>query len=395
MNVDHRAPRYLNRIDDIAALSPAEKERLKPVAEQYVFRTNEYYQGLVDWQDPADPLRRIIMPEIRELEEFGELDASHEASYTVAKGLEHKYKDTALILVNNVCGAYCRFCFRKRLFLAESDEVATDLTDALAYIRVHPEISNVLLSGGDPLILSTGRLERILKSLREIDHVRIVRIGTKMPAFNPYRILNDPALLEVLRQHSTGGRKVYVMTHFNHPRELTAVAIDGLLRLQEAGVTTLNQSPMIRGVNDAPEVLAELFTRLSDTGVVPYYIFICRPTSGNAPFVVPVEEALAIFERSRRQLSGLARHARLCMSHKTGKIEVVGKLGGRILFRYHRAVEPRAMGRFMAFASDPSACWLDDYTSGSAGPLDDLELMQGLTDTEVEPLAGPQLTSAE
>ncbi len=157
-----------------------------------------------------------------------------------------------------------------------------------------------------------------------------------MPAFNPFRVLNDPALVEMLRRYSTGGRKVYIMAHFNHPRELTEAAIDGLARLQEAGVTTLNQSPLIRGVNDDPELLSELFRRLSDSGVVPYYIFICRPTAGNAPFVLPIEEALEIFDQSRRNLSGLARHARLCMSHKTGKVEVVGKVGSRILFRYHQ-----------------------------------------------------------
>jgi lysine 2,3-aminomutase len=284
------------------------------------------------------------------------------------KGLEHKYDDTALLLVNNVCGAYCRFCFRKRLFTQDNDEVTNEVTDAIAYIRGHEEITNVLLTGGDPLILSTAKLERIIQQIREIDHVRIIRIGSKMPAFDPYRIINDPSLLEMLSRYSTPQKKIYVMNHFNHPRELTELAVQGLMLLQKAGVATVNQSPMIRGVNDDPAVISELFNRLSFSGVLPYYIFICRPTAGNEPFVVPIEECLDIFERARRSLSGLAKHARLCMSHKTGKIEVVGKVADQIMLRYHRAPNPLDRGRVMLFKSDPAACWLDDYLAGVPEP---------------------------
>ena len=154
MDLVNIKPRYINKLDQITGLSEADKLELKPVAEKFAFRTNDYYQSLIDWNDPHDPIRRIVMPDIQELDEFGELDASNELSYTVVKGLEHKYQDTALLLVNNVCGAYCRFCFRKRLFTDGNDEVTNDISDAVAYIEEHPEINNVLLSGGDPLIMS-------------------------------------------------------------------------------------------------------------------------------------------------------------------------------------------------------------------------------------------------
>ncbi len=353
--------RSINRIDQVASLNEQEKEALKPVTEKFVFRTNEYYQSLINWNDPHDPIRRIIMPDVQELEEFGEMDASDEASYTVLKGLEHKYNDTALLLVNNVCGAYCRFCFRKRLFTDDNDEVTNDITEAVEYIRAHTEINNVLLTGGDPLIMSTGKLTKIISQLREIEHVRIIRIGTKMTAFDPFRIINDPSLLEMISTYSTPEKKIFVMAHFNHPRELTDVALKGLMLLQKAGAQTVNQSPMIRGVNDNSEVITELFNRLSFNGVLPYYIFICRPTAGNDPFIVPIEESLEIFERSKLNLSGLAKHARLCMSHKTGKIEVVGKTDTQIIFRYHRAPNPLDRGRMMFFDRDPAACWFDDY----------------------------------
>lgn len=359
MNISR--PRYMNKLDQVQGLSDQERQQLQPVAGKFAFRTNEYYQSLIDWNDPEDPIRRIVMPDLQELDEFGELDASSEHSYTVRKGLEHKYGDTALLLVNNVCGAYCRFCFRKRLFTDDNDEVANDITDAAAYIGQHPEINNVLLSGGDPLIMSTGKLTKIIKQLRDIPHVRIIRIGTKMTAFDPYRILNDPSLLEMLSEYSLPDRKIFIMAHFNHPRELTEPALKGLQLLQKAGAITVNQSPLIRGVNDKPEIIAELFGRLSFNGVVPYYLFLCRPTSGNEPYMVPVEKGLEIFEEARRRLAGLAKQARLCMSHRTGKVEVVGKMENKMVFRYHRAPNPLDCGRVMVFDSNPQAGWLDDY----------------------------------
>jgi len=354
-------PRYINKLEQVTALGEEERLRLDPVAEKFAFRTNEYYQSLINWDDPDDPIRRIVMPDIQELQEFGNMDASDESSYTVLKGLEHKYADTALLLVNNVCGAYCRFCFRKRLFTQDNDEVTNDVTDAVRYIGEHPEINNVLLSGGDPLIMSTGRLEKIISRLRAIEHVRIIRIGTKMTAFDPYRIINDPSLLELLSNFSLPDRKIFIMSHFNHPRELTEPALQGLRLLQRAGVTTVSQSPLIRGINDDPDVIAELFSKLSYNGVLPYYLFLCRPTSGNEPYVVHVERALEIFEQARRRLSGLAKQARLCMSHKTGKIEVVGRLDGKVIFRYHRAPDPLDCGRMLLFDSDRAAGWFDDY----------------------------------
>jgi lysine 2,3-aminomutase len=361
VTTNHSNPKYLVRLEQVQELDMIEKEQLKAVTDTFVFRTNDYYQSLIDWNDPNDPIRHIVMPQMAELQEFGQWDASDEASYTVMKGLEHKYSDTALLLVNNVCGAYCRFCFRKRLFTDDNDEVTNDISAAVEYIRQHPEINNVLLTGGDPLLMSTGKLEKIIQQVRNIDHVKIIRIGSKMPAFNPFRIINDPSLLEVLSRYSSAEKKIYVMAHFNHAKEMTDVAVQGITLLQKAGVTVFNQTPIIRGVNDNVEAIGELFSRMSFNGVTSYYVFICRPTAGNRPYVVPVEEAWDIFEGARHNLAGLAKHARLCMSHKTGKVEVVGKSGDQMIFRYHRAARPEDRGRIMLFPSNPDACWLDDY----------------------------------
>ncbi|MBT5027008.1 MAG: KamA family radical SAM protein [Nitrospinaceae bacterium] len=353
--------KYLTKLDQIPQLSESEKEELQKVNDKFVFRTNDYYQSLIDWSDPNDPIKRIIMPDVQELNEWGQLDASNEEKYTPVRGLEHKYTSTALLLVNEVCAAYCRFCFRKRLFMNENDEVTKDISEGLEYIKNNKQVNNVLLTGGDPLVMSTSKLEPIIKQLREIDHVKIIRIGTKVPAFNPFRILNDPSLLEMFKTYSTAEKKIYIMAHFNHPRELTPEAIEGLDLLLKSGVTLVNQTPLVQGVNDDPEVLAELFAKLSYIGVPPYYVFLCRPTLGNETYSVPIERGFEIFEKARTLCSGLAKRARMVMSHESGKIEVVGMTEEQIFFKYLRAADKHNDARFMIYDRNPEANWFDDY----------------------------------
>ena len=356
-----KRPKYLTKLEQIPQLSAIERKQLERVNELFIFRSNEYYQSLIDWNDPDDPIRRIVVPDTQELSGWGELDASNEEKFTKVKGLEHKYTSTALLLVNEVCAAYCRFCFRKRLFMDENEEVTKDISEGLEYIREHPEITNVLLTGGDPMIMSTSKLAPIIQQIREIDHVKIIRIGTKIPAFNPYRILNDPSLHEMIRTYSTDEKKIYIMAHFNHPKELTAVAVKGLNKLMQSGAIVVNQTPLIKGVNDDPDILAELFNRLSFIGVPPYYVFLCRPTLGNEPFAVPVEKGYKIFEKARSKCSGLAKRSRLVMSHETGKVEVVGMSDGQVFFKYNRSVGIENDGKFLIFDSNPDAYWFDDY----------------------------------
>jgi len=354
-------PRYITKLSNIKEMNERERLRLGMVTDRFAFRTNEYYLSLIDWEDPDDPIRRIVVPDIDELEPWGELDASSESEYKRAQALEHKYSSVGLLLVSDVCGAFCRFCFRKRLFMNGNDEAAHDVSEGIEYIRKHPEITNVLLSGGDPLILSTRKLERIISELRSIDHVRIIRIGTKLPVFNPYRVLEDPSLPEMLAKYSTRDKRIYIITHFNHPMELTDIAVEGMDVLRKAGTILVNQTPLIRGVNDEPEVLAELFNKLSYYGIPPYYVFQCRPTLGNKPYAVPIEEGYMIFESAKSMCSGLAKRARYVMSHSTGKIEIVGLTDTRIYFKYHRAADPANSGKFMIFRRNPEAYWFDDF----------------------------------
>ena len=354
-----RRVRYVQDIDKIPNIPPEDRARLKAVAKRYVFRANDYYLGLIDWDDPNDPIKQLIIPREEELNDWGQLDASNEQAITVARGVQHKYAHTVLLLCNEVCGAYCRYCFRKRLFMDDNDEVTNDVSEGLRYIADHPEVTNVLLTGGDPLLMSTRRLVEIFEALRAIPHVRIIRIGSKMPAFDPWRILSDDKLREAFRTFSGPQRRIYLMAHFDHPRELTDVAAEGIDCCVRDGVICCNQCPIIKGVNDCPNVLSELFQKLSWIGCPPYYLFQGRPTAGNEPYEVPIVRGWHIFQEALRHGSGLARRARFVMSHETGKIEVLAVDEKKIYVRYHRAKDPNDRGRFMIYQRNDDAYWLD------------------------------------
>ena len=363
---------FTNHVSRIATLPEDERREIEDVAVRYAFRANDYYLSLIDWHDPDDPIRRLIVPSVAEMEEWGQADPSDEKNYTILPGLEHKYRSTVLLLVSGVCAGICRFCFRKRIFQGREQEVLRDLDGAVAYIAGHPEVSNVLLTGGDPLMLSTNRLERIVGALRGIEHVKIVRLGSKVPAFLPSRILDDEALAPMLGRYSLPDARIYIMTHFNHPRELTADALAAADRLLRNGIVLCNQTPMVRGVNDHPDTLAELLGQLSFAGIAPYYVFQCRPSMGNRTYAVPIEEGYEIFEQAKAQVSGLAKRARFVMSHRSGKIEVVGLADDRVYFRYLRAADETDSGRFLVARRNPDAFWFDDYEefTRNASPME-------------------------
>lgn len=362
----HKKPSYITKYEQVANIPKIVKNDFQKVCQRYAFRTNSYYCSLINWHDKNDPIRKIIIPDIKELKDWGKLDASKEYLYSKVPGLEHKYTDTAVLLVTDVCGGYCRFCFRKRLFMNDNTEAAKDVTKGLKYIRKHKEITNVLLTGGDPLILSTNRLTEIIQQIRNIDHVTIIRIGSKLPAFNPYRILNDPSLLDMCKRYSLPNKRIYIMTHFCHPNELTDEALECIDMILNAGVIVANQTPLLKGINDNPDVLSDLIKKLSFAGIPAYYIFQGRPTAGNYHFTIPLEKSLEIFERARKNCAGLAKRARLVMSHSTGKIEILAKKDGKTYFQYFRATDPKKSGRFLVYKSNPEAYWFDDYTEAVA-----------------------------
>ncbi|WP_440950812.1 KamA family radical SAM protein [Methanosphaerula subterraneus] len=351
----------ITRVPFFQTLKKKDQELIQQVTSLYPFRASEHYLSMIDWNNPNDPLKRIIFPHPEELDMTGSHDPSHEKQYTVQQGLQHKYPQTALLLLSDECGGICRFCFRKRLFMDCPRQTIRDYVPALGYIRDHPELTDVLLTGGDPLILSTTRLKNVIQEVREIDHVSIIRIGTKMLAYNPYRITEDRELVSLIQSESTPGKKIYFMAHFNHPSEISPQSIEAIRLLQQAGAVVVNQTPVIEGVNTDPAVMADLFKKLSFIGVSPYYVYQCRPTIGNRVFTVPVERSYQVMQSAFQRCSGLAKRARFIMSHCTGKIEVVGQNSTNIFMRYHQAANPDDYNTFMITQSNPQARWFDDY----------------------------------
>ena len=355
--------KYITSVERLEFLKGEELESAKKVVEKFAFRVTDYYLNLIDLYNEKDPLRRIALPNVDELEAGGYIDPSFEAAYTKVKGVEHKYEDTVLFLVTNVCFGYCRFCFRKRLFMSGNDEKMRDFDKAIEYIAEHKEIINVLLTGGDPLVLSTKRLESIISRLRKIDHVKNIRIGTKALAYNPYRITEDNDLISMLSYFSEEDKRIYLINDFNHYREITNVTKEAADKLLKGGIILANQTPLLRGVNDDAKVLQRLIKDLSVMGIPQYYVFVNRPVVGNNPFAVPVEEGWFIFKEAISSLSGLERRARYVMSHRTGKIEILAVTKKHIIFAYHRAAKKENSEKIMIYERNPNAKWFDDYNN--------------------------------
>ncbi len=351
--------KFITSIEQINQLSPKEKVSIQPITDRFDFRANDYYLSLINWEDPNDPIRKIIIPNEGELLEYGNWDACDEESNYVVPGCQHKYGATALLVVSEVCGALCRFCFRKRIFSDDVKEANVNVTPGIEYIRQHKEVNNVLLTGGDSLMLSTKKLRGIIEQLREIDHVKIIRLGSKLPAYLPMRIYEDEEFLDLIRTYSTPEGRIFIMAHINHPREITAQTKKAFDALIKAGAIVVNQTPLLKGINNDPDVLAELLDKLSWMGVIPYYFFINRPVAGNYDFVLPLREAYELVEMAKAKTSGQGKRVRLVMSHSSGKIEILAIENGKAILKYHQSKEGN-YGKVMILDCPEDAAWFDD-----------------------------------
>lgn len=367
--------RELKQLETSGRLRPDEARGLADVAERHPMSVTQYYLSLIDWSDPDDPIRKMAIPSEAERSLLGSYDTSGEHENTKLTGLQHKYATTALVLVTNRCAVYCRHCFRKRLVGLPTEEILRRFDDAARYIEEHKEITNVLLSGGDPLVLSTEAIGLLLKRLDPIEHLDFIRIGSRIPVVLPGRITEDAVLRGLLRQYSRPDRRLYVVAQFNHPRELTREAAEAVDALMRAGVFVSNQAVLLKGVNDDPETLAALLRGLVRIGVAPYYVFQCRPVRGvQSGFQVPLRRAYRIVEDARGLLDGHAKRFRFIMSHRTGKVEVVGVRHGDLYMRYHQAKNPDDHGKLFKRRLVPGAGWLDDLVE----PVDRPELDRGV-----------------
>ncbi|MGH7568560.1 MAG: KamA family radical SAM protein [Gemmatimonadales bacterium] len=274
-------------------------DRLRLAAENFEFRISPAMVDLI--QSPDDPIWRQYVPTVQELEvRDGLVDSLNEDADSPVPNITHRYPDRALFLVSPVCASYCRFCTRRRKVGDPGKIPLAQLDSAFRYLEEHREIRDVILSGGDPLLLSDRRIDEILRRLRAIPHLEIIRIGSRIPCHLPERI--TPELCDVLRRY----HPLYINTHFNHPDELTPAAVRALGRLADAGIPLGCQTVLLRGVNDDVEVMKALMQKLLAARVRPYYIYQCDQVAGAEHFRTTVEKGLEIIKALRGWTSGLA-----------------------------------------------------------------------------------------
>jgi len=262
-----------------------------------------YYLSLADPHDPACPIRRQCVPHLAEEREVpGDMvDPLGEKAHEAASDLVCRYPDRALLLVSDRCSVYCRFCTRSRMVGAGGGaRTLEQLAPAFHWLAEHPEVRDVIVSGGDPLVMSTDRLARVIARLRLIPSVETIRLATRTPVTLPSRITGE--LVEALRVH----HPIWVMTHFNHPKELTVRAREACLRLVDAGFPVMNQTVLLRGVNDDKDTLEALFRGLVRWRVRPYYLLQADPVRGTGHLRTPIETGLRVMEALQGRLSGIA-----------------------------------------------------------------------------------------
>lgn len=403
--------KHLDEIPELERLPPALREEMRVVSSVLPFRVNRYViEELVDWRRaPDDPLFRLVFPQREMLapEHFDEVAAALESesseriAATVAKvrselnphpagqlqsnvpriggrrveGLQHKYPETVLFFPSQgqVCHSYCTFCFRWAQFVGDKElRFASNEAETLhRYLRQDRSISDLLITGGDPMVMKTHHLKAYLEPLLapELEHVQTIRIGTKSLTFWPQRYVTDADADDLLRLLETlvqQGKHVALMAHFNHWREMeTPIAREALRRVRATGAVIRTQAPLIRHINDDPAVWARMWRTQVSLGLVPYYMFVERDTGAKRYFEVPLARAYEIYREAMQQVSGLGRTARgPSMSAGPGKVEIQGitELQGEKVFvlRFIQGRNPDWVQRPFFARFDPEATWLDD-----------------------------------
>lgn len=325
----------LEDLERILDLTEQEKKDIEESLKYLKMSVTPYYLSLIDESNYNDPIRLQSIPSIHELEHmpYEAEDPLKEEIYSPLPGLVHRYPDRVLILVTDSCPTLCRHCTRRRLTekVKRSYEYI-DLNKAFEYIASHREIRDVIISGGDPLILPDQLIERIISSLRNISHIEIIRIGTRVPVTLPQRI--TPELCNMLRKY----HPIWINTHFNHPNEITPESSRACEMLADAGVPLGNQSVLLKGINDDVVVMKKLVQGLLKIRVRPYYLYQCDMVEGLSHFRTPVEKGVEIIEALQGFTSGLAVPTFVIDAPGMGKIPVspqyiIGRNGDQILLR--------------------------------------------------------------
>ena len=301
--MQNRIHRPEHLLEAMPNLSEAERAGVRLASKKLAMGITPHYFSLIDPDDENCPVRRQVIPRIEETEtaSWEMADPCGEDSHSPVPGLVHRYPDRVLFLVTDRCASYCRYCTRSRLVSnAAGYDFHPEFDRQIQYIKDNPQIRDVLLSGGDPLLLSDGKLERVLSELRAIPHIEFLRIGSRIPIFMPQRI--TPELCNLLKRF----HPLFVSVHANHPRELTTEVRDGLARLADAGIPLGNQSVLLRHVNDDATVMKALIQKLLMCRVKPYYLYQCDLIAGSAHLRTSVREGIKLMEQLRGHTTGYA-----------------------------------------------------------------------------------------
>jgi lysine 2,3-aminomutase len=293
----------VEQLEQFLPLEQEEREIIGNVLSQFRMAITPYYFTLINPDNPKDPVRLQAVPGVGEMH-VGRHDLEdplHEDGDSVVPGLTHRYPDRVLFLITDMCSMYCRHCTRRRFAGQKDTGSKMDNVDkAIEYIKNHPEINDVLLSGGDALLVNTDRLEYIISELRKIDHVGVIRLGTRTPVVMPQRITEE--LVGMLKKY----HPIWINTHFNHAKELTPEAKQAIDLIADAGIPLGNQSVLLKGVNDCVNIMKKLMKRLIQLRVRPYYIYQCDLSMGIEHFRTPVSKGIEIIEGLRGHISGIA-----------------------------------------------------------------------------------------
>jgi lysine 2,3-aminomutase len=302
------APKTLRHLSDLeaAGLTPAEQRAaLEKVAAQYAVAITPAMAALIDRADPNDPIARQFVPDAAELTTRPEErdDPIGDDAHSSVPGIVHRYPDRVLLKLTHVCAVYCRFCFRREMVGPGTEPLTTKQLDAaINYIAARPDIWEVILTGGDPLVLSPRRIRNVMARLASIDHVKIVRVHTRVPVAEPSRITS-----EMVRALKIKGKATYLVLHANHARELTDAAREACARIIDTGIPMLSQSVLLKGVNDDPQSLGALLRTLVENRIKPYYLHHGDLAPGTSHLRTSIEHGQELMRALRGRLSGLCQ----------------------------------------------------------------------------------------
>lgn len=404
--------RQLEKIPALARLHPEQVFEMEVVANVLPFRVNEYViEELIDWNNiPDDPIFRLVFPqkEMLPADGFDRMAAALKAGDKAAiasiaselraglnphpagqmelnvpmlgdakvEGMQHKYRETVLFFPSQgqVCHSYCTFCFRWAQFVGDKELrfASSEADTLLAYLREHREVTDLLMTGGDPMVMKTKNLAQYLEPIADdpaLEHVQTIRIGTKSLTFWPYRFVSDPDADDALRLFEKlvrAGKHVAIMSHYNHWKELdTPIAREAIRRVRDTGAEIRSQGPLLNHINNDPDVWARNWREQVKLGIIPYYMFVERDTGARQYFEVPLARAWEIYREAMQQVSGLSRTARgPSMSADPGKVEIQGvaEIHGEKVFvlRFIQGRNPDWVQRPFFAKYDEKATWLHD-----------------------------------